>query len=65
MEQKVSQPPPPRHVAANTSDGWVAAGATVLLAILLTAGAFYINRTYYHSPNDVLAPTSESGAAQH
>ena len=63
MEQKVSQPAPARHVAANTSDGWVAAGATVLLAIILTAGAFYINRTYHHSPNDVLAPTGERGAA--
>jgi hypothetical protein len=63
MEQKSGQPHLDRHVEANNSDGWVMAGATVLLAIILTAGAFYINRTRYHSPNDVLAPTKAAPAA--
>ena len=66
MEQNPGQRPLARHVHANNNDGWVMAGATVLLAIILTAGAFYINRTRHHSPNDVLAPTSSSAApAQH
>lgn len=64
MEQKGGQPAPGRHIPANTSEGWVFAGAIVALAILLTAGAFYINRTRHHSPNDVLAPSGGS-AAQH
>jgi hypothetical protein len=62
MEHKTGQPLA-RHVAANTSGGWLVAGATVLLAVILTAGAFYINRTQHHSPNDVLAPARGSAAA--
>ena len=64
MEQKAGQPLA-RHVPANTSEGWLVAGATVLLAIVLTAGAFYINRTQHHSPNDVLAPSGGNAAAHH
>ena len=65
MEQKLGQPLVPRHIPANTSGGWPFAAVIVLLAIVLTAGAFYINRTRHHSPNDVLAPTSSSAPAQH
>ena len=64
MEQKSGQPSPARHVEADNNAGWPIAGATVLLAILLVAGAIYINRTRFHSPNDVLAPTG-APAAQH
>ena len=61
MEQKAGQPLA-RHVPANNSDGWLIAGLTVVLAIVLVAGAMYINRTRFHSPNDVLAPTSQGAA---
>ena len=65
MEHKVGQPHVARRIPANPNQGWVFAGAIVALAVVLTAGAMYINRTRYHSPNDVLAPTSESAPAKH
>ena len=65
MEQKVGQPLAPRRIEAHTNQGWGFASAIIVLAIMLTAGAFYINRTRYHSPNDVLAPTSSSSPAKH
>ena len=64
MEPKAGQPLS-RHVPADNNGGWLVAGATVILAIVLVAGALYINRTRYHSPNDVLAPSGGNAAAQH
>lgn len=44
----------------NNEQGWGAAVATVLLALVLVAGAWYIHRTTYRSPTDPLTPNSDS-----
>ena len=58
MDERVGQPVLARHVPVNTSQGWGVAAIVVLLAAALVATAIYINRTRFHSPNDVLAPSS-------
>ena len=58
MEERAGQPTLARHVPVNTSQGWGVAAGVVLLALALVATAIYINRTRFHSPNDVLAPSS-------
>ena len=60
MEERVGQAPLARHVPVNTSQGWGVAAGVVLLALALIASAIYLNRTRFHSPNDVLAPTTRS-----
>lgn len=47
-----------RYVPAHTNQGWGIAALVIVLAIALVAGAWYLNQTTHHSPNDVLAPTS-------
>ena len=44
----------------NTEQGWGAAVATVLLALVLVAGAWYIHTTTYRSPTDPLSPNTEA-----
>jgi len=44
----------------NNEQGWGAAVATVLLALVLVAGAWYIHTTTYRSPTDPLSPNAEA-----
>ena len=60
MDERVGQPVLDRHVPVNTSQGWGVAAIVVLLAVTLVASVIYINKTRFHSPNDVLAPSSSS-----
>ena len=60
MEERAGQPALGRHVPVNTSQGWGVAAGVVLLALALVASVIYINKTQFHSPNDVLAPSGSS-----
>lgn len=62
MDERASQPILSRHVPVNTSQGWGVAALVVALAIALVAGVIYINKTQFHSPNDVLAPTGKAAS---
>ena len=41
-----------RYVPANTNGGWPFAGAVVLLAIVLSLGAYTIHKKTYKHPTD-------------
>ena len=60
MDERAGQPVLARHVPVNTSQGWGVAALVVLLALVLIATVVYINKTRFHSPNDVLAPSSST-----
>lgn len=52
-----------RYIKADNNQGWPIAIIVIVLAVAITAGAWYLNQTTHYSPNDVLAP--ESGGAAH
>lgn len=60
MDERAGQPVLARHVPVNTSQGWGVAALVVALAIALVATVIYINKTRFHSPNDVLAPSTSA-----
>ena len=60
MEERAGQPTLARHVPVNTSQGWGVAAGVIALALVLIASAIYLNKTRFHSPNDVLAPSGSS-----
>jgi hypothetical protein len=41
-----------RYIPARTNEGWGAAAATILLALVLVIGATVIHTRTYKSPND-------------
>lgn len=43
----------------NNAQGWGAAAATVLLALVCAGGAYAIHLKTYRSPTDVLAPVQQ------
>jgi len=51
----MQQPPPAhrdRYIPARTNEGWRAAAATVLLALVLVIGATVIHKRTYKPPTD-------------
>lgn len=49
-----------RYVKADNNQGWPIAIGVVILALALVAWAWNMNRTTYHSPNDVMAPAKST-----
>ena len=52
-----------RYIKAHNNQGWGIAALVIALAIALVVWAWWMNRTTYHSPNDVLAPSSSAAGA--
>lgn len=59
-------PTPAKHVPAKTNEGWPYAIATIVLAIVCAAGAWYIhNETYKHPTDPSWHAIQNKGGAAH
>jgi hypothetical protein len=55
-----------RYVPARTNDGWSAAAATLLLALILITGATIIHKRTWKQPSDpTFRAIGERSASQH
>ena len=55
----------PRRVEGSFSQGWGIAITVLIVAAGFFIGAGMIKRATFHSPNDVLAPSSTESSAAH
>lgn len=55
----------PRRIEGSFAQGWGIAITVLIVAAGLFIGAGMIKRATFHSPNDVLAPSSAESSAAH